>query len=292
MGSITLGGLNLGDHATHAASVYAVDLGTPDPASNRRAMQFVVHYGGGDTDSVIANIRAVQDVLRKAAQAARAIPYGTPQTIVLQPGTNPVTFDLLADVNGNCGYFNLTPAGYTLLRKGRALSVPLTVITSAYGRGERLTATNLILNSTDPTASGWTATNLTVTANAATGPNGATVAATLRETTTNGVHSLSHQITKAASALDYAFPVYLQAAGRTYVDLTLQASGGSNGVVVGLNLCWGRGHELRRNAVRFGLHGGGRRDRHRCQRRHVVSLLARGDLQHGYYPAGHRQPAQ
>ena len=190
-----------------------LDLGIPDEASNRRVMTIPLLIQASNADDVVTSMRAISDELRKAKQAAHAIAYGAPVTLTIQVENVPVTFDVLPGNDGECGSLTMPSSAVALLLQGTLNGVVLTLVTSAYGRGERLTATNLILNSTDPTASGFTATNLTVTANAATAPNGATVAATLRETTTNGVHSLSHQITKAASSLDYAFPVYLQAAG-------------------------------------------------------------------------------
>ena len=133
MSSIALGGTTL------RASVYAVDMGQPNPRTNRRIMTLAVHFSASDADAAVSAIATIRTQLRKAKDAARAIPYGSPVTLVFQPGTtNAVTFDLLPDANGECGYLAVSPGAYKLLRQGKALAVPLTLSTSAYGRGAQV----------------------------------------------------------------------------------------------------------------------------------------------------------
>ncbi len=92
-------------------------------------------------------------------------------------------------------------------------------------------ATNLLLQS--QFAATWTATRSTLTANAATSPDGTADAATLVEdATVTSTHLTTQSISKAASALPYAFSVYAKAGTRTRIDLQLDDNAGNGAVMV------------------------------------------------------------
>ncbi len=94
-----------------------------------------------------------------------------------------------------------------------------------------LTATNLLLQS--QFAASWTATRSTLTANAVTSPDGSVDAATLIEdNTVTSTHLATQSITKAASALPYAFSVYAKPGVRKRIDLQLDDNAGNGAVMV------------------------------------------------------------
>ena len=78
----------------------------------------------------------------------------------------------------------------------------------------------------------WTKTNVSVTQNAITAPDGTLTADALFETTTNGMHRAETIITTAAAA--YTYSVYLLPNGRT--NFNLEFFSGSGGAYAGLIL--------------------------------------------------------
>ena len=88
--------------------------------------------------------------------------------------------------------------------------------------------TNLILQS--QFAASWTPTNVTLTPNAVTSPDGTATAATLLESATSGQHVILQSVTKAASVLTYGVSVFARQGVGTRT-LTIQVdNGGANGV--------------------------------------------------------------
>jgi hypothetical protein len=75
----------------------------------------------------------------------------------------------------------------------------------------------------------WTKTGLlTVSANSFTAPDGTTTADTLTEDTSNGGHSVTQTLTKAASAQTYTASAFVRPNGRTVVRLRLNDSSNTN----------------------------------------------------------------
>ena len=98
--------------------------------------------------------------------------------------------------------------------------------------------TNLILQS--QFAASWTPTNVTLTPNAVTSPDGTATAATMLETTANGQHNLVQSVTKAASVLTYGVSVFAKQGVGTRT-LTIQVDkGGVGGVKCVVNPTSGR----------------------------------------------------
>jgi hypothetical protein len=76
---------------------------------------------------------------------------------------------------------------------------------------------------------GWTKTGLlTVSANSFIAPDGTTTADTLTEDTSNGGHSVTQTLTKAASAQTYTASAFVRPNGRTVVRLRLNDSSNTN----------------------------------------------------------------
>jgi len=88
--------------------------------------------------------------------------------------------------------------------------------------------TNLCLQSQTFDNASWTKSGATISADAATAPDGTLTADKLVEDTSTGIHCLIQTISKAASATQYAFSVLVQAAGRTDIRLTLDDVGSNN----------------------------------------------------------------
>lgn len=95
----------------------------------------------------------------------------------------------------------------------------------------------------------YTKVNTTVSADNASAPDSTQSADTLFETTTNGQHRLTRQISKAASSLPYVFSVYAKAHGRDYIDFNVMDASRANGVNVGFNVTTG---SLNFSAIAFG----------------------------------------
>lgn len=99
--------------------------------------------------------------------------------------------------------------------------------------------TNLLHNTEAMGNSVYTKVNTTVMADNTTAPDGTESADTLFETTTNGQHRLTRQISKAASSLSYVYSVYAKAHGRDYLDFNVMDASRANGVNVGFNVTTG-----------------------------------------------------
>jgi hypothetical protein len=88
------------------------------------------------------------------------------------------------------------------------------------------TRTNLLLRSADWSAT-WTAENATQTAAAIMAPSGTVAGTRIVETSATGAHDYYQTFTKASSSLTYAFSVYVKAAERNRVQLSIGITGGS-----------------------------------------------------------------
>lgn len=86
--------------------------------------------------------------------------------------------------------------------------------------------TNLCLQSED-LATTWTNNASTETTNVSTAPDGTATADKLEEDGTTGLHYVTQQVAKAASALPFTFSIWLKAAERTWA--WFQVSSGVNG---------------------------------------------------------------
>lgn len=84
--------------------------------------------------------------------------------------------------------------------------------------------TNLLLRSEEFDGPSWTPTNLTVTANSTTSPDGTVDADTLNEGTVTGVHSVA-QVFSATTGTSYALSVYLKNGDARYAQLFFGSAG-------------------------------------------------------------------
>lgn len=91
---------------------------------------------------------------------------------------------------------------------------------------ESAAATNVLLRSEEFDNASWTKTNCTVTANATTAPDGASVADAMFETVTSGQHRLEQAVSKAASILAYSFSFYIKPNGRDWIYVSLRNGSG------------------------------------------------------------------
>lgn len=91
---------------------------------------------------------------------------------------------------------------------------------------ESAASTNVILRSEELDNASWTKTNCTVTANAVTAPDGASVADSMFETVTSGQHRLEQAVSKAASILAYSLSFYIKPNGRDWIYVSLRNGSG------------------------------------------------------------------
>ena len=98
--------------------------------------------------------------------------------------------------------------------------------------------TNLLLRSEEFDNASWGKSNATVTANAATSPDGTVDADKLVENTASAQHFTFQSATKAASAITYTATVYLKASERSRVRIFLH-DGAGNGPDADANLSLG-----------------------------------------------------
>ncbi len=98
--------------------------------------------------------------------------------------------------------------------------------------------TNVVLWSEALDDAVWVKGNVTITANATTDPMGTTTADKIVETAVNNNHYVAQVCTKAASALDYVFSVYLKAAERTKARIQIE-DGAGNGMYALVDLSVG-----------------------------------------------------
>ena len=98
--------------------------------------------------------------------------------------------------------------------------------------------TNLLLYSQQIDNATWTKLRATVTANSTTSPDGTSNADTLLDTAVAGTHIAIQLITKAASALTYAFTIYLKKDVRDRGEIRMSDQAG-NGVRCTFNLTTG-----------------------------------------------------
>jgi hypothetical protein len=87
--------------------------------------------------------------------------------------------------------------------------------------------TNLALRSDAIDNASWTKNNTTITADATTAPDGATIADKLVETASTATHNAEQSVTKAASALAYSFSVYGKQAEKTKLRLYIDDGAGN-----------------------------------------------------------------
>jgi hypothetical protein len=93
-------------------------------------------------------------------------------------------------------------------------------------------STNLLLRSEEFDNASWSKSQLTISANATTSPDGLVDADALVESTTASTFHFANQtVTKAASSITYSASVYAKANGREF-NFNVQASGGVNGVAM------------------------------------------------------------
>jgi hypothetical protein len=128
--------------------------------------------------------------------------------------------------------YNVTEAGvssvsYLFFDGADSMATPSINFATATSDGQA--RRNLL---TFPTAfddAAWTKTGLlTVSANSFTAPDGTTTADTLTEDTSNGGHSVTQTLTKAASAQTYTASAFVRPNGRTVVRLRLNDSSNTN----------------------------------------------------------------
>jgi len=79
--------------------------------------------------------------------------------------------------------------------------------------------TNLLLQSQTFTNASWTKVSSTITASAATSPDGSANASKIVEDAITNVHNAQQAITKAASAIQYTFSGFVKAGERTWCEL-------------------------------------------------------------------------
>lgn len=94
-------------------------------------------------------------------------------------------------------------------------------------------ATNLLANPEDLT-SVWALAGITIAGNVDTAPDGTTQADRLNETAPVGQHAVFQTLTKAATSQTYTGSIFVKAAGRSEVQLSLRS--GSNGTRFDFNL--------------------------------------------------------
>jgi hypothetical protein len=85
----------------------------------------------------------------------------------------------------------------------------------------------------------WTKSRSSITANAATAPDGTTTADKLVEDTSNNTHRTFQGVAKAASAITYTFSVFLKAAERTFAQVKISDTTESDNAAVNVNLSTG-----------------------------------------------------
>jgi hypothetical protein len=119
-----------------------------------------------------------------------------------------------------------------------ATGIPRLNTRSGYTCPEQLVeftaGTNLLLRSEEIDNASWTKTNMTVSANATTSPDGTSIADSVLETVTSGQHRIEQAKVKAGSALLYTLTFYIKPNGRDWVYVSLR--NGGNGVNVYLNI--------------------------------------------------------
>jgi hypothetical protein len=105
----------------------------------------------------------------------------------------------------------------------------------------RTSPNHLMTFGRDFTNAVWTKTGASIVANTATGYDGAVVADTLKEDTSNGTHSVMQTFTKAASALPYKFFAKIKPLGTGAFRRAVMVlrSGASNGVYAVYDLSTG-----------------------------------------------------
>lgn len=101
-------------------------------------------------------------------------------------------------------------------------------------------ATNLALQSQTFDNASWTKSRTTITANAATAPDGTSTADKLVEDSTAAAsHRTFQGFTKAASAITYTYSVFLKAGERTFAQVKIASAGETNSATVYVNLTTG-----------------------------------------------------
>ena len=162
---------------------------------------------------------ALEDMLASAASTLQTRASAADRiTLSVQAGTAGWTF---IDVRRG------TVDGWELLPDGIHAYCTLTLTCRPLMRGDAIQAQNLLADPCNPTATGWTKTNVTATASVAAAPDGSTTAGRVRETATTAEHGMAQSITKAATATVYTASAYVKADGRDRLRLRLMS--GANG---------------------------------------------------------------
>ena len=233
--------LSEGDHGTATNEIdlndgvtFGVHLGgfhapKAKPGALRQVTVEFSAYGVSN-DAILDQLNLIEIMLEQARIAAGPSGVGTPISLGVQLDTTTIVFYDVWD-----GTLTYDGDGLTYVQSQWVQTVTLTLSTEPFGRGKQVTATNRLRNSSAFTGSGWSATNLTPTDNAATAPNGATAAATLLETTDTGAHEIAQSVTKAGSALPYTVSYYVKAKGRSQITVILDDAS-TNGVTARFDL--------------------------------------------------------
>lgn len=111
-------------------------------------------------------------------------------------------------------------AGHTLGTDGAGLRIQY----------EAASHTNLLLRSEEMDNASWAKSDTSVSANAVTAPDGNTTADTVTADATTAFHSIKQNVTKAASAIEYTFSVFVKAAGYTTGRIRISDTEGGGAV--------------------------------------------------------------
>lgn len=222
------------DYLDLCSATYMLRLDMPDPGdAPQRAVAGELQITADTPDGLWKARRAVEDMLRRARRAhVERWPAAERVSLQMRLGTAGWTH---ADVIGG------TLDGFEHHATGISTYCALTLTCLPLLRTDAIVAENLLAAPCDPTASAWTATNVTATADDASAPDGSLTAATLRETATTGNHEIRQQATKPAVSAAYTGSAYARADGRGHVALWLSDSTGTNGAYAGFDLTAGAG---------------------------------------------------
>jgi len=199
---------------------------------------FQVELGSSVTSYIQTNGSAVRQSDLKSLAGFVSQMLGSYDTFLYQdPDFNTVIHQQFGTGDGATAAFNLTAAyapGASIDQFGSVLGPagtpewvqntngPPQIYTNRYGVPELLSSgsrTNLFLQSAAFDNASWaTKTNVTVTANATTAPDGTTTADKIVETAVSGNHLVGQNLSLTAGQA-YTFSVFVKAAERTQIEL-------------------------------------------------------------------------
>ena len=116
----------------------ATDLGYPDEITNRRTIVVTLNIIGTDGPTMWANVQALQKKARQAQQGTVG-DYTVPMTLGAQLNSSALVYFDVFDLT-----VTIPPASLYGAIAYNMEGVTLTLTTSAYGRGETLTAVNAL----------------------------------------------------------------------------------------------------------------------------------------------------